>query len=203
MKNSNVYKEGYAIGVKTACAAYNSTPTDFFKAASCVEAAMDTVPVQHMIAKIASHIFANAGDEFAPERSVYEVIQTLDTPVQEFSKQAFLYPVVDTIAAYSEASLTKEASIAGTLTSLLSGGPQAITALALGGGAALGGLGWLLNRDSNTMEDETEAKLAQAEYYRNIARDLQRRLKAKEEGSLESKELQKAVEEAGEGGMLI
>lgn len=201
MTLDNIYKDGYAVGIKTACAAYNSNPADFFKAAGCVDAAMEDLGVQKMVAKIASTIFGKAGEEFRAEKAVYDVIQQLETPMQEFTKQAFLYPVLDTIGNF--VGMEKNANILGVLSSMLSGTPQAIAALALGGGAALGSIGWALNRDSNTMEDETDAKLAQAEYYRNIARDLQKRLKAKEEGQQSTKDLKRAVLEAGEGGMLI
>ena len=201
MALDNIYNDGYAVGIKTACAAYNSNPADFFKAASCIDAAMEDLGVQKMIAKIASTIFAHAGEEFRAEKSVYDVMQSLERPMQEFTKQAFLYPVLDTIG--NIVGMEKNANILGALSSMLSGTPQAIAALALGGGAALGSIGWALNRDSNTMEDETDAKLAQAEYYRNIAKDLQKRLKAKEEGQQSAGDLQRAVLEAGEGGMLI
>ena len=197
----NLYKDGYAVGVKTACAAYNSTVDDFYKAAACVEASMDTMEMQKTIAKIASAIFENAGPEFRAEKAVYDVIQTIQEPLQEYSKQAFVYPVVETLA--NAANMEKSASWLGILTNTLSGMPQLAAALSLGGGAALGSIAWALNRDSNTMEDETDAKLAQAEYYRNIARDLQKRIKAKEEGRRDTADLKAAVSEAGEGGMLL
>ena len=201
MNLETLYKDGYAVGVKTACAAFNSTPTDFFKAAYCVDAVMEDMNMQKMLAKIASTVFGNAGPEFTAEKALYDVIQNIQEPLQEYTKQAFMYPVVESLA--NAGDMEKNANWLGILTNMLSGAPQLAAALSLGGGAALGSIGWALNRDSNTMEDETDAKLAQAEYYRNIARDLQKRIKAKEEGKKTTADLKEAVQEAGEGGVLL
>ena len=198
MKHTKRYQDGYAMGIKEASVAYNADTADYYKAKQCVETSMESPEVQRMIAKVASVIFREAGDDFIPERAVYEVLQRNENPLTEFSKQAFLYPVLETLSGFE-----KSAGLSDAISKLFGGLPETAATMAIGGGAALGGLGWLLNRDITSVEDDTEAKLEQARYYRRIAKDLQRRLKAKEEGNPDKKKIKEAVEEAGEGGMLI
>ena len=198
LKHTKLYQDGYAMGIKEASVAYNADTADYYKAKHCVEASMEYPEVQRMIAKVASVIFREAGDDFIPERAVYEVLQRNENPLTEFSKQAFLYPVLETLSGFE-----KSAGLSDAISKLFNGLPETAATMAIGGGAALGGLGWLLNRDITSIEDDTEAKLEQARYYRRIAKDLQRRLKAKEEGNPDKKKIKEAVEEAGEGGMLI
>lgn len=197
-EHTKLYQDGYAMGIKEASVAYNADTADYYKAKQCVEASMESPEVQRMIAKVASVIFREAGDDFIPERAVYEVLQRNENPLTEFSKQAFLYPVLETLSGFE-----KSAGLSDAISKLFGGLPETAATMAIGGGAALGGLGWLLNRDITSVEDDTEAKLEQARYYRRIAKDLQRRLKAKEEGNPDKKKIKEAVEEAGEGGMLI
>jgi hypothetical protein len=197
-EHTKLYQDGYAMGIKEASVAYNADTADYYKAKQCVEASMESPEVQRMIAKVASVIFREAGDDFIPERAVYEVLQRNENPLTEFSKQAFLYPVLETLSGFE-----KSAGLSDAISKLFGGLPETAATMAIGGGAALGGLGWLLNRDITSIEDDTEAKLEQARYYRRIAKDLQRRLKAKEEGNPDKKKIKEAVEEAGEGGMLI
>lgn len=197
-EHTKLYQDGYAMGIKEASVAYNADTADYYKAKQCVEASMESPEVQRMIAKVASVIFREAGDDFIPERAVYEVLQRNENPLTEFSKQAFLYPVLETLSGFE-----KSAGLSDAISKLFGGLPETAATMAIGGGAALGGLGWLLNRDITSVEDDTEAKLEQARYYRRIAKDLQRRLKAKEEGNPDKKKIKEAVDEAGEGGMLI
>ena len=197
-EHTKLYQDGYAMGIKEASVAYNADTADYYKAKQCVETSMESLDVQRMIAKVASVIFREAGDDFIPERAVYEVLQRNENPLTEFSKQAFLYPVLETLSGFE-----KSAGLSDAISKLFNGLPETAATMAIGGGAALGGLGWLLNRDITSIEDDTEAKLEQARYYRRIAKDLQRRLKAKEEGNPDKKKIKEAVEEAGEGGMLI
>ena len=197
-EHTKLYQDGYAMGIKEASVAYNADTADYYKAKQCVEASMESPEVQRMIAKVASVIFREAGDDFIPERAVYEVIQRNENPLTEFSKQAFLYPVLETLSGFE-----KSAGLSDAISKLFGGLPETAATMAIGGGAALGGLGWLLNRDITSVEDDTEAKLEQARYYRRIAKDLQRRLKAKEEGNPDKKKIKEAGDEAGEGGMLI
>ena len=197
-EHTKLYQDGYAMGIKEASVAYNADTADYYKAKQFVETSMESPEVQRMIAKVASVIFREAGDDFIPERAVYEVIQRNENPLTEFSKQAFLYPVLETLSCFE-----KSAGLSDAISKLFNGLPETAATMAIGGGAALGGLGWLLNRDITSVEDDTEAKLEQARYYRRIAKDLQRRLKAKEEGNPDKKKIKEAVEEAGEGGMLI
>ena len=197
-EHTKLYQDGYAMGIKEASVAYNADTADYYKAKKCVETSMESPEVQRMIAKVASVIFREAGDDFIPERAVYEVLQRNENPLTEFSKQAFLYPVLETISGFE-----KSAGLFDVIGKLFGGLPETAATMAIGGGAALGGLGWLLNRDITSVEDDTEAKLEQARYYRRIAKDLQRRLKAKEEGNPDKKKIKEAVDEAGEGGMLI
>ena len=197
-EHTKLYQDGYAMGIKEASVAYNADTADYYKAKQFVETSMESPEVQSMIAKVASVIFREAGDDFIPERAVYEVIQRNENPLTEFSKQAFLYPVLETLSGFE-----KSAGLSDAISKLFGGLPETAATMAIGGGAALGGLGWLLNRDITSVEDDTEAKLEQARYYRRIAKDLQRRLKAKEEGNPDKKKIKEAVEEAGEGGMLI
>ena len=197
-EHTKLYQDGYAMGIKEASVAYNADTADYYKAKQCVEASMESPEVQRMIAKVAAVIFREAGDDFIPERAVYEVLQRNENPLTEFSKQAFLYPVLETISGFE-----KSAGLSDVISKLFGGLPETAATMAIGGGAALGGIGWLLNRDITSVEDDTEAKLEQARYYRRIAKDLQRRLKAKEEGNPDKKKIKEAVDEAGEGGMLI
>ena len=197
-EHTKLYQDGYAMGIKEASVAYNADTADYYKAKQCVKTSMESPEVQRMIAKVASVIFREAGDDFIPERAVYEVLQRNENPLTEFSKQAFLYPVLETLSGFE-----KSAGLSDAISKLFGGLPETAATMAIGGGAALGGLGWLLNRDITSIEDDTEAKLEQARYYRRIAKDLQRRLKAKEEGNPDKKKIKEAVEEAGEGGMLI
>ena len=100
MKHTKLYQDGYAMGIKEASVAYNADTADYYKAKQCVETSMESPEVQRMIAKVASVIFREAGDDFIPERAVYEVLQRNENPLTEFSKQAFLYPVLETLSGF-------------------------------------------------------------------------------------------------------
>lgn len=220
MNNSikdQTYKVGYDAGVKIACALRQVSPNDVLRKAAFVDTALADLTIQTALCKVASHIFERAGMTYTPEYILYSKLSNMPCTLTQYSTEKFLVPVVKTLqkAASVAYEIGMEKVAAGfmlpSIVAKLVGRTAATTPevlrllsiIGIGGGAAAGSLAWLLNRDSTQDETDVEAKLKQAEHYKQIAKDLQKRLDLEADEKPSKKDLKKAVEEQGEGAYLI
>lgn len=216
-KHKEAYNAGYNAGVTIACALNRIQPGDALRKSAFADTALSSATMQAALCKVASYIFENAGMTDVPAYILYSKLSNIQQPLTQYSTEKFIVPVAKTLkkaasSAY-EQGIDKIASTflpAGIIAKLVgrtaSTTPEAIRLLSIigiGGGAAAGSLAWLLNRDSTQDETDVEAKLKQAEHYKQIAEDLQKRLDLEADEKPSKKDLKKAVEEQGEGAYLI
>lgn len=202
---------GYKFGVKLACAYHGIDPGALMTKAAKVYTCLESPVMQHAFAKIASTIMHNAGPEFAAEEALFNAIANRHTPLTSFVKKAFLYPVLDTLAnAAATCSMEKSAGVFNDIISgvgsVLNGSQEALYKLALIGalgGAGIGALGWNLSRHMREEDADTAAKIEQAKHYRQIARDLQKRLNAEASGSADHAKLRRLIEAEDEGDVVL
>lgn len=196
---------GYKFGVALGCAVNGVKLSDVMTKAAKVETCLDSPVIQQTLAKIAATIFTNAGSEFTPEAAFYTAMTARQAPYTPFVKQAYLEPVLEMLA-HGKETLEKTASILpfdiGSIIDntgkVISGSQELLYKLALIGalgGAGLGAAGWAVGRDMRADDAKAVAKLEQAKHYRQIAKDLQKRLDAKAEGSADHKKLRNTIKE--------
>lgn len=206
---------GYKFGVALGCAVNGVTLSDVMAKSAKVNECLASPIIQHTLAKIASTIFANAGREFAPEAAFYTAMSARPAPYTSFVKRAYLEPVLETLA-HSTETLEKSASpslfkfsvgdLIDNTGKVISGSQELLYKLALLGalgGAGLGTAGWLVNRDMQSDDAEATAKLEQAKHYRQIAKDLQKRLDANADASVERNNLRRAIQEENESAIVL
>lgn len=216
-RNNTSYKEGYDAGVKIACAICGITPGDAVRRSAFTDAALSAAPMQIAICKVAAYIFEEAGRAGSPEHILYSNLSRSAGPLTNYSTERFITPVVKSLA--KEAKAVHEDNMEKSAAQLLStgaimklfgrsvgSGPEVLRLLALlgvGGGASAGALTWALNRDATQDDSDIEAKQRQAEHYRQIASDLQKRLNLENDNSSQAKAIKKTVDEQGEGAYVI
>lgn len=215
-KNAS-YKEGYDAGVKIACAIRGITPGDAIRRSSFADSALSTAAMQTAICKVAAYVLKEAGMSGSPEHVLYSSLSKSTGPLTQYSTERFITPVVKALA--KEAKVVHEENMEKSAAQLLStgammklfgrsigSGPEALRLLALlgvGGGASAGALTWALNRDATQDDADIEAKQKQAEHYRQIASDLQKRLNLEHDNSPQTQAIKKTVADQGEGAYVI
>lgn len=199
--NDSAYKAAFRAGVVMGCAANEVGIAEYMKKTAKVELLDSSLNMQKAIAKIAHSIFSCAGDEYMAERNIYAVIGDKEYNLTPFSKAAYLKPVIDTLAEFgkAEGDMEKDAFF-GPLKRIFGGAlsytpeiVQLAALLSVAGGSAAGATTWALGRDSTEQTADAEVKDAQAQYYRDLAREIKRKLK---KNSIHRKTGDKATEEA-------
>lgn len=200
--NNEYFNSGYKDGVKLACILYNTSEADSIKSKHFNDTSLENNLMQLNICKVACKVLENESDKCSAKILYNNLLNKLNSG-HVLSKEAsinLLGPVVESVGSCAFRneynSMTKQAFLDSGLSAL-----EAIakSGLALGGiaGASIGSIAWLLNRNANNMDAEIDAKLAQAKHYREIAKDIKERLKAKEE------DLKDTANAMGEGAYII
>lgn len=210
------YRKGFDAGVKIACANLGITPEDAIRHSSFSDTYLADTQMQTDICKIAAACFKAAGMDSSVEFHLYDTMAKSAAALSPVSVEKFLVPVVK--ALHKEASnvhedLMEKSASPGVLGGLLSkifgaaGGTlpdlyKMYALLGAGAGTATGALTWYLNRDANEDSSEVEAKLEQAKHYKQIAKDIKKRLKLEKEPK-SKKAIKDSAEEQGEGAFIL
>jgi hypothetical protein len=191
MTNSKFFN----LGVKLAAAVNNKTDKEL----CAISGYLDTIgnhkeanygALQKMVCKIASDVFDEAGRKydfeyhFLKELSksanwLPELDKYSDAVLMALGKVATEYEVQkgddfkDGVVNKSASLLPKLIGMAGATTPELI---KAMAAIGAAGGAATGGLYWLLNRDSQEDETESEAVKAKIDYYNRVSNEIKNQL---------------------------
>lgn len=167
-------------GVLVACAQNKVAPRDAIRLFEKHAALQEDEALNKEILKIGAAIMREGGYE--EDARMFELMQS--TPmITKYARAVYIDPVLEVLGAeaYAEGELEKQSS--GMLNSVtsalgLTSGVSRLAALAaLGVGITGGGAYWAMNRDANTSDEETTAKLEQAKYYRSLAKELRRRMR--------------------------
>ena len=177
-------QQGYNSGVLIACAQNKLAPSECIRIMEKHATLQEDPVVIDELLKMGAAIMREGGYE--EDAQMYELMR--GTPIQsKFARAVYVDSVLETLgaAAYDEAKQyqVKQANpIIGGAAKLVGMTPEALQMAAivsLAAGMGLGGGYWALNRDSNTVDDETAVKEEQAKYYKSLAKDLRRRMRDK------------------------
>lgn len=180
---------GYNLGVQSACTALGANREAFDKMATVMEVLRTDAEGQKMLCKAAKLILADPGSY---EWNIYDAIEKSGS-VGAVAFDTYLEPVMHTLisARLEKVAMTKSAVKGlGALTGLGAMASGAYGAakgavtdiatllglLAVGGGALGGGTLWSINRDPEEADVDIQSKEEQAQYYRELAHDLKKRI---------------------------
>ena len=138
---------------------------------------------QKTLAKIGSGIFKNAGMQGCTTEKLFSKIASIEGPLTKEAADLLLSPIAETMTKYAFVDWITEPAKLAMITAALAG-------------TAGGGAWWALNRHAREEDAAVEVKKQQAEHYRRLARDIQKRLLLQQK---QSPELIKALEEETEG----
>lgn len=150
------------------------------------QAALAESPVMtDALLKIGATIFRAAGDN--ENAQMYELMRQRPL-LTKYARAVYVEPVLEVLGrcSYREAEefekratsiLTNLSKVTGMMPDML----QTIAVVSAGMGAGGGALWWALNRDTEADDLEVQAKEEQAKYYRDLAKEIQRKAKQKAE----------------------
>ena len=210
------YRKGFDAGVKIACANLGITPGDAVRHSSFSDTYLADPQTQSDICKIAAACFKAAGMDSSVEFHLYDTMAKSASALSNVSVERFLVPVVKSLSKQAKVAheelMEKSASpsvlggllskVFGTATGTLTELYKMYALLGAGAGTATGALTWYLNRDANEDSSEVEAKEEQAKHYKQIAKDIKKRLKIEKEPK-SKKAIKDSAEEQGEGAFIL
>lgn len=210
------YRKGFDAGVKIACANLGITPGEVVRHSAFSDKYLADVEMQKDICKIAAACFKAAGMDSSVEFHLYDTMAKSAAALTPVSVEKFLVPVVKSLHKQASAiheELMEKSAAPGVLGGLLSkvfgaaGGtlPELYKMYALlgaGAGTATGALTWYLNRDAEQDSADVEAKEEQAKHYKQIAKDIKKRLKIEKEPK-SKKAIKDSAKDQGEGAFIL
>jgi hypothetical protein len=210
------YRKGFDAGVKIACANLGITPEEAVRHSAFSDKYLSDLQMQTDICKIAAACFKAAGMTSSVEFHLYDTMAKSASTLSPVSVEKFLVPVVKSLhkqAKLLHEELMEKSASGGVLGGLLSKVFGAASGtipdlykmyalLGAGAGTATGALTWYLNRDASEDSAEVEAKIEQAKHYKQIAKDIKKRLKL-EKDPKKKKSIEDSAEEQGEGAFIL
>lgn len=210
------YSKGFNAGVKIACANLGVTPGEVVRHSAFSNAMLSDTTIQKDICKIAAACFKAAGMDSSVEFHLYDTMAKSASVLSPVSVEKFIVPVVKSLhkqaSAVHEELMEKSASpsvlggllskVFGTATGTLPELYKMYALLGAGAGTATGALTWYLNRDAAQDSADVEAKEEQAKHYKQIAKDIKKRLNIEPEPK-SKKALKNSAEEQGEGAFIL
>lgn len=202
MDNDQLYEMGYDAGMKIASVVRGFNGSDAYTIEAANDTLLQDVHIQNMISKAAAVVLELGGEENSLHHRLFVKLAKATSPVSEVSVDRFITPVIEAFTEHGqrirEEGLSKQANKAAALFSLFGGSLRNLflASLAVGGGA--GTLGWLANRSATQDDADVEALEAQAQHYRNIAKDIKKRVKLEDE-----EDKRKAILDAGEAQYVL
>lgn len=197
------FKQGYDDGVNFACAMLNTSSNEAVRSKHYNDTIFEDPTMQHNLCKVACSVLNYTDDSYNVPLHLYNNLLLNLEKGYILTKEAsenLLGPVVEALGSYAfrnDSKIMEKKAVVSETMSLIEA--IAKSGLAIGGiaGGSIGSLAWLLNRNSNMVDEEIDAKREQAKHYREIARDIQERLKAKQE------DLKEVADKMGEGAYLV
>lgn len=170
-------------GVAMVCAERKVSLHDAVRMFSKQAALAESPVMTDALLKIGATIFRAAGDN--ENAQMYELMRQRPL-LTKYARAVYVEPVLEVLGrcSYREAEeFEKRANPAiaaftkatGVMPDLL----QTIAVISAGMGAGGGALWWALNRDTEANDLEVQAKEEQAKYYRDLAKEIQRKAKLK------------------------
>lgn len=213
--SSDAYADGFKYGQILSAAEHGLTGGDAFRKEAAVGLIESDEAAQKMICRVGSYIFKQAGmtDSFASK--AFDVIGDIEGPIMKVAADMFLTPVVESLAAFSkevtETGIDKAAShiaaeIPEVIGKVLGAGKEAtrLSLMGAGGvGLGLGGLLWALNRSAMQDDADITAKEEQARHYRQIARDIEKRVQLEQDKSEATKDIKKSIGDSSPDAYLL
>lgn len=211
------YSKGFNAGVKIACANLGITPGEVVRHSAFSDAILSDVTTQKDICKIAAACFKAAGMDSSVEFHLYDTMAKGAAALSPVSVEKFIIPVVKSLNKQArvvhEELMEKSASpsvlggllskVFGTATGTLPELYKMYALLGAGAGTATGALTWYLNRDAAQDSADVEAKEEQAKHYKQIAKDIKKRLNIEESESKSKKAIKDSAESQGEGAFVL
>lgn len=210
------YNKGFNAGVKIACANLGVTPGEVVRHSSFSDAMLSDVTMQKDICKIAAACFKAAGMDSSVEFHLYDTMAKSAAALSPVSVEKFIVPVVKSLNKQAnvihEDLMEKSASpgvlggllskVFGTATGTVPELYKMYALLGAGAGTATGALTWYLNRDAAQDSAEVESKEEQAKHYKQIAKDIKKRLNIEKEPK-SKKAIKDSAEDQGEGAFIL
>lgn len=197
------FKQGYDDGVNFTCAMLNLDSTEAIKSKYYNDTILEDPTMQYNLCKVACSVLNYADNVSSFPIHLYNNLLVNMEKGYTLTKEAsehILGPVIEALGSYAfrtDSEVMEKKAVVSETMSLIEA--IAKSGLAIGGiaGGSIGSLAWLLNRNSSLADEEIDAKREQAKHYREIARDIQERLKAKQE------DLKEVSNKMGEGAYLV
>lgn len=197
------FKQGYDDGVNFTCAMLNLDSTEAIKSKYYNDTILEDPTMQYNLCKVACSVLNYADNVSSFPIHLYNNLLVNMEKGCTLTKEAsehILGPVIEALGSYAfrtDSEVMEKKAVVSETMSLIEA--IAKSGLAIGGiaGGSIGSLAWLLNRNSSLADEEIDAKREQAKHYREIARDIQERLKAKQE------DLKEVSNKMGEGAYLV
>lgn len=210
------YNKGFNAGVKIACANLGITPGEVVRHSAFSDAILSDLTIQKDICKIAAACFKAAGMDSSVEFHLYDNMAKSAAALSPVSVEKFIVPVVKSLNKQAnivhETLMEKSASpsvlggllskVFGTATGTIPELYKMYALLGAGAGTATGALTWYLNRDAAQDSAEVEAKEEQAKHYKQIAKDIKKRLNIEKEPK-SKKAIKDSAESQGEGAFIL
>lgn len=210
------YSKGFDAGVKIACANLGITPEEIVRHSAFSDKILSDETMQKDICKIAAACFKAAGMDSSVEFHLYNTMAKSASALSPVSVEKFVVPVVKSLNKQArtlhEELMEKSAapSVIGGLMSKVFGTASGTipdlyklyALLGAGAGTATGALTWYLNRDAAQDSADVEAKEEQAKHYKQIAKDLKKRLNI-EENPKSKKAIQDSAKEQAEDAFVL
>lgn len=195
------FDQGYNEGVKFACFKLGTPTLETVKAKNFNDTIFENSYMQKDLCKLACALLYAAGEDTGVEAELYNGLLNTMERGYTMSKEAsehLLGPVVEALGMNSVIAsnhpLVKQAG--GFVDTMADVAKSGITIGGIGG-ASIGALAWLLNRNADQKDEEIDVKREQAKHYRAIAKDIKERLKAKAE------DLKETANDMGEGAYIM
>ena len=210
------YNKGFNAGVKIACANLGVTPGEVIRHSAFSDKMLSDITMQKDICKIAAACFKAAGMGSSVEFHLYDTMAKSAAALSPVSVEKFIVPVVKSLNKQAHAAheelMEKSASpgvlggllskVFGTATGTIPELYKMYALLGAGAGTATGALTWYLNRDAEQDSTEVEAKEEQAKHYKQIAKDIKKRLNIEKEPK-SKKAIKDSAEAQGEGAFIL
>lgn len=177
-------QEAFNSGVLIACAQNKLAPADCIRLMEKHATLEEDPVIMDELLKMGAAIMREGGYE--EDAQMFELMRS--TPmISKYAKAVYLDSVLETLgaASYQEAEeyqvkqanplLHGAAKLLGMTPDVL----QMAALISVAAGTGLGGAYWAMNRDARSVDDETAMKEEQAKLYRQMAKDMRRRMRDK------------------------
>ena len=162
-----MFENSFALGFDFAANRYGLSKNQLMIKMAAENEIADDPAIQKLYSTVGAYILKKAGLQNSVEYRILEKCAGYNASVSEYTRQAFIKPVMDVLEKY--AGVSDAVSTLGGLSHTYA--LSTLTAGALGGAAL-----WGLHRASTVEDAETAAKFKQARKYRQLAREIKNQI---------------------------